>query len=85
MSLSTSSVMSSDYKEVGSDPDTDKGRAVSLRSYLLMPEIHKDYGDSRPVKVKIGTVKDLKSKPTTTESRNAEEKQWQKKGRNMKQ
>lgn len=62
-------------QEVGSDPDTDMGRAVSLRSYLLIPEIHKDYGDSRPVKVKIGTVKDLKSKPTTTESRNAEEKQ----------
>lgn len=48
--------------------NSDKGRAVSLRSYLLMPEILKDYGDSRPVKVKIGTVKDLKSKPTTTES-----------------
>lgn len=49
-----------------------------------MPEIHKDYGDSRTAKVKIGTVKDLKCKPTTIESRNALEKQGQKKGRNMK-
>lgn len=65
---------------MGSDPDADKGRAVSLCGYLLKPEIHKDYGDSRPVKVKIATVKDLKSKPTTKESRNSEEKQGQKKG-----
>lgn len=80
-------------QETGSDPDADKGRTVFLHSYLLMPEIQRDYGIWKPAKVKIGLSpitqnnskmgrgKDLKSK-TETRSRNTEARRgWKKQGR----
>lgn len=77
-------------QETGSDPDADKGRTVFLHSYLLMPEIQRDYGIWKPAKVKIGLSpikqnnsatgrgKDLKSK-TATRSRNTEARRRRKK------
>lgn len=77
-------------QETGSDPDADKGRTVFLHSYLLMPEIQRDYGIWKPAKVKIGLSpitqnnsemgrgRDLKSK-TETRSRNTEARRRRKK------